>query len=412
MKSIAFALLLAAATPTFAQDFLYSTLEAELASGVLDSAPEIEPSPDFLGTLDLAGGLNIALDRTPMNVVTTTFDVAPQTYQYIGYTTTWACFTAGGRRVWYIADQTYEIRDDIYISTIVDEPADPATDEMFRCKPEPKAIPKAHPALPAIGSTLAELNAFYKVTMPAGTRYFGGYGSPTTDVTTSVYYRLTDGVVDAISIAGGYAFEEVEEEAHLNGMAEEVVASEWADPITLDEYLFEPIDFDLPSVQTSFLLDTAYLSQVLSVFGGTAHTEEIFEETPITWACYDTGNGRTTFVSLRTGEGDDSIEPPIEPGPIANVIVEEANAPTNDTCSESLAAAAPLPGNDIPRLGATRIELFNRFGGDIPERDSHLAYVTQYEMGDEGNWLEHKVIYYQLENGLVTGVAYKLYATR
>ena len=33
-------------------------------------------------------------------------------------------------------------------------------------------------------------------------------------------------------------------------------------------------------------------------------------------------------------------------------------------------------------------------------------------MGDEGNWLEHKVIYYQLENGLVTGVAYKLYATR
>jgi hypothetical protein len=45
------------------------------------------------------------------------------------------------------------------------------------------------------------------------------------------------------------------EQAHLNGMAEAVVASEWADPITLDDYLFEPIGFDSEEVETSFLPD-------------------------------------------------------------------------------------------------------------------------------------------------------------
>jgi hypothetical protein len=202
-------------------------------------------------------------------------------------------------------------------------------------------------------------------------------------------------------------------EPHLNGMAEAVVASEWADPIELDEYLFNPIAFDHPDVQGRFLLETSPMAEVLSTFGGTAYTEEIFEGTPVTWACYETGNARTTFVSLLMGDGDDSIEPPIEPGPLVSVIVEEANAPVNAASSENLAAAAPLPGNDIPRLGATRTDLFTRFGGHhLPGRDSSLAYVTQYEMGDEGNWLEHKVIYYRLENGLVTGVAYKLYSTR
>ena len=198
---------------------------------------------------------------------------------------------------------------------------------------------------------------------------------------------------------------------HLNGMAEAVVASQWADPITLDDYLFEPIGFDHPSVQSSFLLDASYFSQVLSLFGGTAHTKEIFEGTPIAWACYETGNDWTTFVSLAMGEGDDTIEPPIEPGPLVSVIVEEANAPDNPDCEDNPAAAAPLPGNDIPRLGATRIDLFDRFGGHLPERDGPLAYVTQHEMGDDGVWMEHKVIYYRLENGLVTGVAYKLYTT-
>ena len=203
------------------------------------------------------------------------------------------------------------------------------------------------------------------------------------------------------------------QDAHLNGMAEEVIASEWADPTSLgDDYLFNPIRFDGESVQMTLLLETAPLADVLSTFGGTAHAEEIFENTTVTWACYDTSSGRTTFVSLLMGEGDDSIELPIEPGPLVSVIVEEMNPPPNPACSSHADAAAPSGGNGILVLGATIADLEARFGSAPVDAGGHLAYVSQYEMGDEGSWLEHKVMYYRLENGLVTGVAYKLYSTR
>lgn len=203
------------------------------------------------------------------------------------------------------------------------------------------------------------------------------------------------------------------QEARLNGMAEEVIASEWADPTTLDhDYLFNPIAFDGETVYASFLLETSPLTHVLSKFGGTAHTEEIFEGTPITWACYDTGNGRTTFVSLLTGDGDDTIEPPIEPGPLVSVIIEEMNPPANPACATHADAASPSGGSEIPALGATVADLEARYGSAPIDAGGHIAYASYYEMGDEGNWLEHKVIYYRLENGLVTGVAYKLYSTR
>jgi len=190
------------ATPAFAGDeFPYPTLYNELQADGLEDAPEIDPSPDFNGTVDLMGGLNIVLDLTPMNVLTTTFDVGPQTYQHLGYTTTWACFTHAGRRVWYIADLTYETRDGTFISNIIDEPSDPATDALFLCKPEPEAMLRENAALPSIGTTLAQLNAFYKASMPQGTHYVSGYADHT-DGSVTVYYRLTDGIVDAISIAG------------------------------------------------------------------------------------------------------------------------------------------------------------------------------------------------------------------
>lgn len=196
-------------------------------------------------------------------------------------------------------------------------------------------------------------------------------------------------------------------------MAEAVVASEWAEPISLDrDYLFNPIGFDHPGVETSFLLDTSYLSQVLSVFGGVAHTEAVFEGTEMTWACYDAGSARTTFISLRTGEGDDTIDPPVPAGPVVSVIVEEANAPANPACTDNPAAAAPRPGNDIPRLGATAADLVSRFGGSPPGRADALAYVSRSEQGDEESWIERKVVYYRIEDGIVTGVAYLLTSER
>ncbi len=210
MKHLAFALLLVAATPAPAADFPFSTFGAELESGVLEDAPELTLATSAIGPLMLQGGLRLQIDRTPMSVLTDTFDIAPQTYQRVGYTTVWVCFTDAGRRVWYTADLTYETRDDIYVSNVIDEPADPATDTIFGCKPEPKAMLAKQQVLPTIGATLADLSTLFATDIPAGTRITGGHAySPHSEAATTyesraAYYRLINGTVDAVSIAGGY----------------------------------------------------------------------------------------------------------------------------------------------------------------------------------------------------------------
>lgn len=202
------------------------------------------------------------------------------------------------------------------------------------------------------------------------------------------------------------------DDAHLNGMAEEVLASEWSEPTRVDDYLFNPIRFESEEVETSLLPDYAYLSAVQETFGGSLAREEIFEGTPFAWLCYDTGKARTTFVSVHNGDGDDSIEPPIAPGPVLSVIVEEANAPANATCTTNSAAAAPQPTNGIPTLGATIADLEARFGSAPVDAGGLLAYVAEYAMGDEDGWTEQKIVYYRLENAIVTGVAYRLNTIR
>ncbi len=197
------------------------------------------------------------------------------------------------------------------------------------------------------------------------------------------------------------------EEPRLAGMAEAVLASEWADPVTIEDHLFEPISFDDPRVETGFLLDASPLATVQSAFGGVPASQEIFEGTPVSWLCYDTGSARTTFAALRlAGEGNETIEP----GPVLGVIIEEANAPAAG-CTANASAAAPRPGNDIPGLGATLADLVARFGSAPLDAGGHLAYVSHATLGDEESWIEDKIVYYRLEGGIVTGIAYRLTTT-
>lgn len=197
--------------------------------------------------------------------------------------------------------------------------------------------------------------------------------------------------------------------ARLNGMAEEVLASEWADPTIIDDYLFNPHTFDDPSVETGFLLDATPFASVQQTFGGASTTEEIFDNLPITWLCYDTSNARTTFAALRVEpEGNETLEP----GPVLGLIVEEVSAPANTACTGNPAAASPQPGNGIPTLGASLADLEARFGSAPVDAGGHLAYVAEYEQGDEESWIERKIIYYRLEAGVVTGVAYRLTTER
>jgi hypothetical protein len=183
-------------------------------------------------------------------------------------------------------------------------------------------------------------------------------------------------------------------------MAEAVLASDWADPIDVDDYLFNPLSFE--AAGTSLLLDTSPMSDVARAFGGTAHTEEIFDGMPVIWHCYDTPKGRTTFVSLRSAPGNETMDP----GPLVNVVIEEASPPAATGCTPSDTAAGVDPGGDIPTLGATRADIEARLG-IAPSTDGHLAVTTHYLAGDEEAWTERKVIYYRFDNDVVTGVAYK-----
>jgi hypothetical protein len=212
LKRFVLALLFVAlAAPAFAgTDFPYSSFGAELdKEGSWDNAVELTPEPGFFGTVDLAGGMKISLDRTSLLDISAAFGNAVQTYQYVGYTTSWLCYTAAGRRVWFIADLTYETTDDVNVGSITDEPADPATDELFRCLPEPKAMLARQATLPVVGASRDELNARFKANIPSGATQAGGMrdsaaeGNGVYD-TKIVTYRLTNDVVDAIRIAEDY----------------------------------------------------------------------------------------------------------------------------------------------------------------------------------------------------------------
>jgi hypothetical protein len=218
MKSLVLALLLAAAcTPAIAQQFPYPAFGAELdEEDSWDDAVELQPEPNFFDKIELAGGMKIALDRTSIFDLSEKFGNAVQTYQHVGYTTTWLCYSHAGRRVWYIADLTYETTDEVNFGSIIDEPADPVTDKLFLCPDVPEAMLATQPSLPTVGATRAELEARFKLAIPPGTTRVGGMRDSATEANSDydmriVYYRLKDDVVDAVLIAEDYMPDEEEE---------------------------------------------------------------------------------------------------------------------------------------------------------------------------------------------------------
>jgi len=209
----------AAVTPASAiSGFSYPTLMAEFdVEGSWDNAVEITPEPGFFGAIKLAGGLNISLGRTALQDIAHAFGNGIQTYQYAGYTTSWLCYTHAGRRIWFIVDLTYETTDDVNVATIIDEPSDPATDAIFLCGDEPRAMLVKPDTLPVVGATRDELNARFKAQIPAGTTRVTGMSDAATEGSgiydmKIVTYRLKDNVVDAVHIAEDYMTDDEEPE--------------------------------------------------------------------------------------------------------------------------------------------------------------------------------------------------------
>lgn len=214
MRFVPFVLALCAATAVTpalaASGFSYPTLLAEFdIEGSWDNVAEIKPEPGFFDTIKLAGGLEIQLDRTPLSAISDAFGNGIQTYQYVGYTTSWLCYISAGRRIWFVTDLTYATTDDVNVGTIIDEPSDPTTDAIFLCGEEPRAMLTEPPTLPVVGATRDELNTRFNAQIAPGATRVSGMsdaareGSGIYDMRI-VTYRLKDDVVDAVYIAEDY----------------------------------------------------------------------------------------------------------------------------------------------------------------------------------------------------------------
>jgi hypothetical protein len=185
-------------------------------------------------------------------------------------------------------------------------------------------------------------------------------------------------------------------DAHLTGMAEEVLGSEWAEP-TYVANLWPTIGFAaVPDF--SFDPDRVAFETVIVAFGGEPVVEELFEGSPVTWLCYDTGGKRTTFASLGPLMGDPKYPPAI------SLIVEETVAEPSPDCSDNPAAATPEARR--PGVGASVADLEDEFGEAPVDAGGHIAYVARINMSGSFEGVATQIMYYRIEAETVTGVGF------
>ena len=189
------------------------------------------------------------------------------------------------------------------------------------------------------------------------------------------------------------------QDAPLTGMAEEVLGSEWSEPTPVDEYnLFVLFEFDgLPGARPIELYKQPF-EDVIYMFGGQLQTSEIFEGISVDWVCYDAGDTRTTIASLSTGYVG---------VPAPDLIVEERVDAPSPACSVKPGATPADPFTRLPVIGGSLADLVERFGKAPVDAAGHLAYVSHTEIGGSFVGIDTKIVYYRIENELITGVAYR-----
>ncbi|MEO7221529.1 MAG: hypothetical protein ABIY37_03575 [Devosia sp.] len=186
---------------------------------------------------------------------------------------------------------------------------------------------------------------------------------------------------------------------HLGGMAEEVLGSEWAAPTYVGNQ-WATIGFAAVPDLPAFDPDRVAFATVIAAFGGEPVSEELFENSPLLWLCYDTGGKRTTFVSLGT-----ILELPDAP-PAISLIVEEVVAEQSPDCDDNPAAASPQAIPDLPGVGASLSDLEDHFGEAPVDSGGHLAYVSNTQMSGSVEGVATKIVYYRIESGTITGVGF------
>jgi len=181
------------------------------------------------------------------------------------------------------------------------------------------------------------------------------------------------------------------------GLVGELLSGNWPASTELKgDYLFNPIGIDT----ATYGLGEARLDNTREAFGGTIQHAVADNGAPLDWLCYQHGTIRTSFLSW--GEFDQGG------GVLTSLIAEEtiaADAP-DAGCKIVDDVFMPLPGNDIPGVGATLADLKTRFGVAGPDKDGRLSYFSVATLGDDESWTVTKNVYYVVRDGLVVSVAF------
>lgn len=180
------------------------------------------------------------------------------------------------------------------------------------------------------------------------------------------------------------------------GLVGDLLSGNWPVSTELKDYLFNPIGIDT----ATFALDESRLDSVRDTFGGAIQHTVADNGAPLDWLCFQHGTIRTWFLSW--GDVDQGG------GLLTSLIAEEtiaADAP-DAGCKVVDDAFVPLPGNDIPGVGATLADLKARFGVATPDKDGKVSYFSQATLGDEESWTVTKNVYYVVRDAVVVSVAF------
>jgi hypothetical protein len=172
------------------------------------------------------------------------------------------------------------------------------------------------------------------------------------------------------------------------------VADPWPDfeAVEVDDYLFNPLSAGGISVVPGM----TPLADVQATLGGEVRTDAAGS---MQWLCYDAAGIRTWFISAPDDTGDQAI----------TSVVQEATGASgamSHGCTER-GRLDLAPGNNIPLLGASGVDLTARFGATHHSREGWVAYRRRVVLGDEGySWIEVKTVAYLLRGGEVGGLAF------
>jgi hypothetical protein len=344
--------------------------------------------PDYLTDGVEAGGQTFVFEGAMLADVQAAFGGEMQE----NFEHRWLCYDAGELRIHFLGNYL-QFEEPAWLNLVTVEHAKEA-DPTCLAKPELADI-VSHYDLPGFGATANDILMHYGTAEVAeGGRIAYSAVSVQGDEeswtqTRTVYYRLTDGVVD--QVAWG---RQVMDNPSFAGWAEGHYRfySPNATVTQLDQPLFGSFEFSGETV--TFEQDT--LPDLLARFDRTI-VQQGEAGGHVVWGCFIKDNVRLWLTSDGEMGGPENK--------LMGVTFDLPDAYDYGSACEDAPDGFELPKFDIPLLGATRQQLKHHFGKAEVDDRGHVHYTTYVKAQKEGEFGQFQSLDYRLEGNTVTGVA-------